>query len=150
MWHTLIIGDLKESEGEHKWSAETIKLENAPAFGEYGDYTNERYTHNSLWLKFSEFVNIKDMFYNENEKLVGKEIGYLKLTHSFLEELRKRIKVFKGKYPDAEATYGDNNLRSLNDFSTPVENLFLCRLVWLEFWINYAIENSENPAIIIN
>lgn len=158
MGYSFTIGDLKkvvekyEEDGVieeyENWSAETIELENAPAFGEPTDRTNERWPSYSAWSEFAEFTNIYDLIYSDTGHLIGSHPGYLELTDDFQKNLKKRKKEFEEKYPKVEATYGNKTSIFEADPNNPPENYFYCRLVWLDFWVDYALENCETPAIV--
>lgn len=126
-----------------------VKLEqhdNAPAFGEPSDYTNSRYPSYTVWSDFCKFVGLYDLFYDEDYGLCRPHPGETPLTTKHKEAIDKAYSDFKNKYPNSVATYGEKQENWYDsDENNPEENGYLCRLEWLKYWIDWALENCEKP-----
>lgn len=121
---------------------------NAPAFGEPTDRQNSRWPSYTAWSNFCDFVGLEDLFYNKEYGILREHPGCVPLTQSHKEEIDKALENFKKKYPKAIPSYSTNvkNIMLEEDPTWPEENNFMVRLVWLKYWVDWALENCENPA----
>lgn len=119
----------------------TVKSERhdqAPAFGEPTDYTNERWPSYSSWSNFCEIAGLTDLFFPDGHSIRGGHPGAFPIEDEFMIQLFERYTEFKEKYPHAVAKFdGDDTLE---------ENGALCRFEWLMYWCNWAHKNCEQPV----
>jgi len=115
-----------------------VKLDNAPAFGEPTDYENERWPSYIAWGEFMRNSNTEFIFKNEEDGLLREHPGVFPIKVEHQIEINNAYHVFKAKYPNAKAEFSGEN--------TPTEDGVLCRLEWLKFWIDWTMENCENPV----
>ena len=110
MGYTLKIGQLKKVvDGDYKYdTAEDVKLENAPAFGEPTDYTNSRWPYYSAWHNFSRFVDLEDLFYNKDSGLIRNHPGCVELTQEHKKEIDEAYQKFYQKYTNCKPGYSPN------------------------------------------
>jgi len=148
MGYNLTIGELKvfyhqdEDEPRVELSTRISHHDEAPAFGEVSDYTNGRYPSYSVWRDFAESVGLLSLFYGKEERddaLLANHPGCVPLTERHRREINEAFVDFKLKYPDAVATYENKNI---------LENGLLCRLVWLHYWVNWALDNCKQPVFV--
>ncbi len=114
-------------------STEVIRLDNAPAFGEPTDHTNERWPSYTSWHDFCVFTGLEVY----NKTLINEHPGFQVLTEKHRTQLQVLIEKYRDKYPNVKPTFDDE---------LP-ENKQMCRLVWLEFWIDWALTNCKKPII---
>lgn len=146
MGYSLIIGEAKIKfnnqyglESTCGLTAEREHHEQAPAFGEPTDFTNERWPSYSAWSDFCSAVGLKDVFYYDGGgHLRGGHPGCVPVETAMQQRVKEALEVYKAKHPDAEATYARED---------KVEG-YLCRLVWLDYWVTWALENCERPVFV--
>ena len=153
MGYTLTIGQLEKfvnEDEDYKYdTAEDVKLENAPAFGEPTDYTNSRWPSYTAWHNFTRFVELEDLFYNKDTGLIRNHPGCVKLTQEHKKEIDQAYQNFYQKYPDCEPGYSPKvnvNNGIYEDKSWPEEKTWAIRLEWLKFWVDWSLENCSDPV----
>lgn len=157
MGYSLTIGELEvQYSREHEdnpyvcCSAKSEKHDAAPAFGEPTDHTSERWPSYGGWHDFAEFVGLEKLFFGRDERddaLIANHPGCVPLTETHRREVNAAFEAFKIRYPNAVPTYGEKQERSWQtDPNNPEENAYMCRLVWLHYWVNWAIDNCERPV----
>lgn len=112
MGYTLKIGQRTEG-----W-AQDARDDNAPAFDEPTDYTNERWPSYTAWAEFCDESGLKSLFYGEGG-LLASHPGIVPLT----DEHKKAI--------DAVGSLSGHNQ---------------VRLEWLQYWVTWALENCSDPV----
>jgi len=149
MGYNLTIGEAKiityaedGLEADCTIGAERIVHHDAPAFGEPTDSTNERWPSYTSWWEFCEFVGLTHAIYDsEQRSLRGGHPGAFPINEKFKKEVDLAMARLIAKYPNAVASYGENE----NDI--PEENGAMCRLIWLQYWTDWALENCETPVL---
>jgi hypothetical protein len=159
MGYTIIIGELKVE--KHKddgtdsdclsFTAEVVRLEKAPAFGEPTDHTNTRWPSYTAWSNAMRGLGLYDLFYNENGHLIGGQSGVRLVTEDLFDEFKTRLRLFEISNPNVTATYGNTeNCLLYPDKNNPEVNAWYVRGVWLEFWMEWALKNCETPVIAVS
>ena len=162
MGYTLTIGefeldfDTKDEDCPHiSLDAKMFKHDDAPAFGEPTDNESQRWPSYTSWSDFCRFSGLYDLFYGKNEAreltrddaLLHEHPGCIPLTEKQRREVNEAYEAFKKKYPNAKPTYGDIPKGSFDgDPNNPEENGQMCRLVWLHYWVNWALDNCKQPV----
>lgn len=160
MGYTLTIGELEMTFDNDEdcpnidLSAEGFCHENAPAFGEPTDNTSSRWPSYISWAEFCRFVGLYDLFYGKNDQkeltrddaILAQHPGCIPLTEKHRREINAAYEAFKIKYPNAVATYGNPKSFFEGDPNNPEENGQMCRLVWLHYWVNWALDNCKKPV----
>jgi len=129
-----------------KIEAESARSDNAPSFGEPTDCTNERWPSYSGWHNFCRVTNLHDLFFNEENGILRDHPGCVPLSIRHKKEIDKSYKLFRSKYPNVVAEYSSKILNDIPDENWPEENGALCRLEWLKYWVDWALENCEKPV----
>ncbi len=139
-------------EDDHKNSMVRIgvrgeKHDEAPAFGEPTDYTNARLPSYTQWHAFCEFTQLIDVFYEGND-FCGGHPGVFPITKQFQTRIRQALKAHKMRYPNAVASYEREKDIGNDDYSEKdyMADGCLCRLEWLKYWTDWAIENCKCPV----
>ena len=104
-------------------------------------------------------VGLFSLFYGKNcsgelirdDALLRNHPGCVPLTERHRKEINEALANFKKVYPNAIATYGrpapeGKMVGFWHDKENPVENGWLCRLVWLHYWVNWALDNCKQPV----
>lgn len=155
MGYTLKIGELKtgvEYDGLYSYlsnEVEGVKLENAPAFGEPTDFTNQRWPSYSSWANAMQFVGLESFMFHEEKGLLRNHPGCVPLVKEHKEVLDNAYEMFYKKYPNCKAGYSPkiNEKEGIyEDDEWPKENDYATRLEWLKFWIDWALENCKCPV----
>jgi hypothetical protein len=149
MGYTITIGNAKprfsKEDGylEARWVVEDAASDDAPTFphDELTKNTNSRSPSYSGWSEFCQEAGIYELFYHDYEGLIRPHPGckLLQKEHWLLVQaaLEKRRRV-SDKLPGFEGWRGED---------TGKYDYVLARLMWLEFWMRWALERCETPAI---
>lgn len=125
-------------------SAKKERHDSAPAFGEPTDFTNERWPSYTTWSEFLRAVGLYELFTDKERGLMRSHPGEALLTKSHQIKIRDALTEYKKKgtapgFPE-----------SMMGGPIPgAENLdpMLARLIWLDYWVTWAVENCENPVL---
>ena len=142
MGYNIYIGDAKlrsEIEGNDLlawWDVDVVRIDDAPAFpgDEASHHVNSRFPSYSAWSDVTDKANLRSLFYDEDEGLFRKHPGCVKIDESHLERVIKaeeRLKSTSALPPG----FGDGF------------NPTLARVMWLRWWMDWAIKNCMVPAI---
>ena len=153
MGYSIVIGEL---EVEKHWddgidsSCISFKArgehhDEAPAFGEPTDHENQRWPSYGAWSDCMKDAGMHDLFFDEG-RLIGGHPGVRLITKDLYSEFSKRKKAFETRHPNATPTYGKADILN-GDPSNPECNSTYCRIVWLDYWMKWALENCETPVI---
>lgn len=126
--------------------AKGTRRDDAPAFGEPTDYTNQRWPGYDSWSDVLSHADMYDLFF-EDGRLIGGHPGVRLVTPELVTVVGVRKADFERRYPHVVATYGDPPSHMEEDPSNPPENETYCRVVWLDYWLRWALENCETPVI---
>ena len=166
MGYTLRIGELQieyiqeDDEPRIDVSAKGFHHDDAPSFGEPTDGESQCWPSYSSWHEFCEFVGLYSLFYGTNQRrgerirddyLIQEHPGCVPLTERHRKEINKALGDFKEAHPNATPTYGKpcpegENPLMWEDKDNPNENAWMVRLVWLHYWVNWALDNCKQPV----
>lgn len=142
MSYDIYIGNavIKEwgDDGELVAAVESMKLEQAPSFNYdvLSQHTNERHPGYSQWDDFCNSAGLHDLFFNQVTGLMRQHPGTFKITYDHYGKIASALKHWKEVHPEAQPRMD----------STDVDGI-LARLLWLEWWTDWALENCKTPAI---
>lgn len=105
---------------------------NAPAFGEPTDFTNERWPSYTAWHNFIKHCGLYELFFCEGH-LIGGHPGIRLITREMLEAITASRVQLESQTPAPVA-----ELSSDSNY---------CRLLWLEYWVKWALDNCKTPVI---
>lgn len=136
MGYTITIGDVQPGElicedGEYRIPMEIEVLtheRDGPRDGSPTDGTNQRWPDYSGWEEFTQTVGLYDMFYNEDTGIMRNHPGVFELT----EEHQMAISRAEGR---------------LKKLPQAVRELHGGRLMWLSYWVEFAVKHCKRPAI---
>ena len=150
MGYNLTIGNAVLAEPDPDTNEYFVEVEGfehpeAPAFGEPTDHTSERWPSYSGWHDFCDEVGLRELFYDEEKGLLAHHPGTVALNRDHLVVIEAALKRRRATNGRKEPGFPDE---------TPAGELIengkdpqLARLVWLEYWVRWALENCERPAL---
>jgi hypothetical protein len=145
MGYTIKIGNAVPvmPQGEDRWAVVGGESPDAPSFpGEEASSTRSpSYTQ---WANFCRDVNLVSLL-GERGALMASHPGVALLRPSDLAAVRAALLAWRERpWPTAERIAG------FNDYDVEPDPRYdgnLARLLWLEFWIDWALRNCEYPAL---
>lgn len=143
-----------EYDGEvcESWPVQGMTHPDAPTFPN-DDMTgngNDRHPSYSAWSHFCTEAGLYELFYDYRGHLHCGHPGTMFLTQGHLEEIQYALKQRQKISTKPPGFDGYPQLNDIGIMETPDEGRFdpiLARLIWLEFWVRWALENCENPGI---
>jgi hypothetical protein len=144
MGYSIFIGNAEletswsaEEGGWARWHVAEHSEDNAPNFigDDLTSNSNGRHPSYSQWDDFCHTVKLHSLFFNKENGLMQEHPGIVPLTTSILEAVRNTREKYTNLYPNAKPGWGDGY-----DYT-------LARLLWLEWWMDWALHNCERPAI---
>lgn len=136
-----------------KYRAESEHHDDAPAFGEPTDYSNDRWPSYGSWFDFCEAAGVTQFIFDDQRRsLRGGHPGYFVMDKTFAQKINAAYKMFSIKYPDAVPTFDDthpNADKVCFPYNTP-QNHTKARFVWLNYWVQYAVKEYGEDAIFYN
>lgn len=152
MGYTLIIGEpsiyINKEENHLSIDVKIEKHDQAPAYGEPTDHENQRWPSYISWRKFCLFVGLQELFYDEDYGLMRSHPGEMLLLNTHKNQIDLALEKFKKQYPNVVAGYSpkiDPKKGIYEDKAWPPENSYMVRLEWLKYWIDWALENCDQP-----
>lgn len=140
MGYTITIGELEVATRPEdalecsgiSFDAKGERHDGAPAFGEPTDFTNSRWPSYSAWHNFAENCGIYDLLFCEGH-LIGGHPGVRLVTKEMLDVVTNARHLMQQTIPELVPT-----LKCNSDY---------CRLLWLEYWMTWALANCKTPVI---
>ncbi len=155
MGYSIVIGELEVEKHEDdgvdtsciSFTARGEHHKEAPAFGEPTDYGNSRWPSYGVWRNVLSDAGMEDLFFCDGH-LIGGHPGIRLITKDLYKEFSKRKQKFERLHPGVRATYGNvENPLIDRDQDNPSCNSTYCRIVWLDYWMDWALKNCETPVI---
>ena len=159
MSYTFLIGNAVpefDKEGgilSARWRVESAESDSAPTFPN-DDMTgngNDRSPSYSAWHAFCREAGIYDVFYDERGHLHAGHPGCVMITKDDLDRVRSSLEMRKeiATLPPGFEGWPKFNKETQTWESDDVGKYdsTLARLIWLEWWMCWALENCETPAI---
>jgi hypothetical protein len=129
---------------------EAFGLPDAPVFENDQLTKNENHRHPSytVWHEMTKQTGIEDLFFNKKTGLMREHPGTQLLTFEHRNQIRQAKERWLEKYPDAVPGFEP----MVFETKPKEEDIFnpgwtLARITWLDFWVNWAVENCEFPVI---
>jgi hypothetical protein len=147
MSYSIYIGERMQGEQEpgedfiYADFAQGISLPEAPKFvnDEMTGNGNSRHPSYSGWSNFVDACGLTDLFYNKTNGLMREHSGCadIDVTH---------LKIVKGAL-DAWPRTKEPGFSGWNGEDQDKYDAVLARLIWLEWWMRWAIENCKRPCL---
>lgn len=168
MGFELTIGEakLQEIEWDDYGAGDTINAyvtaraeahDNAPVFPNdcLSSNTNQRSPSYTTWSDFCDRVGLYKMFYGKEKKdgyrsydgLLAYHPGAAIIGKEHALEVRKALEVYRRENPKSQPGFIPCDFT--NDPEPIPENCdhHLARLIWLDYWFNWAVENCDHPIL---
>jgi hypothetical protein len=127
-----------------RWDVEYVAVDDAPSF--VGDEAtgkgNSRSPSYSAWSDFCRSTGLYEFFYDDRGNLHAGHPGCLGISKEDADFVTAALHRYRAKStlpPGFESDHFHNG--------PPTRDYHLARLMWLEFWMQWAIKNCETPAI---
>lgn len=141
MGYTITIGELRVdadpsvgTDEDGIWmTADGVTNEDAPAFGEPTDHSNSRWPSYSAWADTMRDVGLYEHFFYGGT-LLGGHPGVRLVTPALVSVVSTALDTYRYSHDESPA------------FGTNV-GANLCRLIWLDYWMRWAISNCKVPVI---
>jgi hypothetical protein len=126
------------------WEVESATSDEAPTFinDQLTGNSNGRHPSYSAWSDFCRTTGLYDLFYKEWEGLIHKHPGCVMITEDDYAEVHNALEKYK---KTATKPPGFDDWRDSAD--KIAYDPYLARLMWLDFWMRWALDNCETPAI---
>lgn len=138
--------------------AESVSHPDAPAFGEPTDHTSSRWPSYTVWADFCRQAGIEELFFGGGWVVGLHGGGYAPCSDNFHREtpmlaehpgvavimpadadyVRAALTRYQAKHPDVEPGFTESN---------NVAAATLARLIWLDYWFDWAVKNCTNPVL---
>jgi hypothetical protein len=130
---------------EARWVVQAASSAQAPVFpnDELTRNTNERSPSYSVWSDFCRKTGLYEFFYEESGHLKAGHPGCVGITKEdadFVTAALKRYQATATLPPGFEEAFPSKD-------EPPRYDYHLARLIWLEWWMRWAVANCETPAI---
>ena len=123
----------------------------APAFpfDEMSRNLNGRHPGYTQWDRFARRAGLLSLFFDAVSGLMREHPGCFELTPLHLEQVRSARMDWQLRHPDTEPGFDWSGYlrREIQDDGIRGRDGMLARLLWLEWWIEWALTNCERPAI---
>jgi hypothetical protein len=120
------------------WKVVETENDYAPNFP--GDHVtakrNIRMPSYTGWSEFCDKVGLTELFFARPEGLFFQHPGCVMITQDHYQQVYDALKEYR-KHAKRPPGYDDFGNLDYN----------LARLMWLEYWMKWALENCETPAI---
>lgn len=147
MGYTIRIGNATPREiGDEycgdRWIVEGYSHEGAPTFpnDEMTGNSSSRFPSYSGWEKFVTAAGIEDLFHDVEHGLMRKHPGTALLTESHWQQIKDALESWK---QNAHLPPGFTE----HPLSPTQYDGVLARLLWLEYWFRWVLDNCKTPAI---
>lgn len=142
MGYTITVGELRVQKDPEdgiepdclSFRADGAGSPDAPAFGNPTDRTNSLWPSYTAWAETMRISGLTDAFFYQGS-MIGGHPGVRLVTPELVETVTYALRGLEAKNPNAKAEYGTD------------VGAAMCRLIWLDYWLRWAIENCETPVI---
>ena len=157
MGYTLTIGNAEpvhsKDDGElyAAWDVIYITSDDAPTFpnDEMTGNSSQRSPSYSAWAEFCRAVGLYELFYDKYDGLLASHPGCVMLTQSHADQIAAALAAYPRTLPPGFAEWPHFD-EATGTLWTPDEGKYdakLARLLWLDYWVRYALTNCETPAL---
>lgn len=159
MGYTITIGNAKpefsKDDGElwARWTVDGKTSSEAPTFpnDEMTGNSNSRSPSYTAWAEFCTEAGFHDLFLEKYEGLMAEHPGCKMLLPEHLLIVQAALAKWKRTATKQPGFCGWGKFNEITQkWETPDEGKYdhtLARLLWLEFWMRWALDNCETPAI---
>jgi len=161
MGYTVAIGDLKHHEPEYDEDRHEFLYTTGAVYTTHVDAPNEAYLGRcntrsptySVWSEVCNDLGLKGLLNNSPTSSKGfnaKEV--IMIDEEFVKEFTILAELFRKNNPTIVPKYTDDTPDTTDTTDEEMKYMVLCgsmvRLVWLEFWIDWAVKNCKTPVMV--
>jgi hypothetical protein len=130
-----------EDELYASWVVESATSDDAPTFinDQMTGNSNGRHPSYSGWSDFLKKTDLGDLFYKD---LMEQHPGCVQIKPEHYERVHSALEDYQ-KIATKPPGFGD----WMNNVDGSQYDPYLARLIWLDFWMKWALDNCETPAI---
>lgn len=96
---------------------------------------NSRHPAYSTWHDVTKIVGLEDLFFNKKTGLMREHPGCFRLTNEHYNQIAAALERYQSRHPKAKPGFSDE-----------LDGV-LARLIWLEWWVRWALANCKAPSI---
>jgi hypothetical protein len=131
------------------WEVTNSIHQDCPTFVGDNNKTNVRAPSYSVWADFCRNVGLEDMFYIPAHNKTGKKPkGVILLTQDSLGLVSNSLAEYKNKVKIPPG-FEEDDYATANATIPGNYDGHLARLIWLAWWIEWALSNCKMPALSI-
>lgn len=104
--------------------------------------SNSRSPSYSVWADFCRSTGLYDMFYNSGGNLIAGHPGCMGITEDDADRVSEVLRLYQRR-----ATLPPGFEKEWDYEGEPNYDYHLARLIWLEWWMQWAVHNCDIPAI---
>lgn len=126
-----------------------IKIPDAPTFpnDEMTGNSNNRHPGYIGWSEFCKRAGLYDLFFNHATGLMREHPGHVTLEEQHACVISKALERWKQAHPNAAPGF-DVPYPWQEGYGVPLGyDPILARLLWLDWWVRWALEHCEHAAI---
>lgn len=120
--------------------------------------SNNRHPGYGAWADFTESVGLHDLFFNKGTGLMREHPGCFVLTQEHADRISEALADYNKQYPSAKPGFAEpfmpmragpvsSDSRRMGAPDRVVANYHMARLIWLDWWVRWALKNCKRPAI---
>lgn len=124
-----------------------IRQPDAPTFpnDDMTGNSNNRHPGYSQWSEFLRIAGLYDLFFNRRTGLMRQHPGHAELQECHAQAIEQALMRWKASHPDAQP--GFEAFSWGEDVPEVGYDSILARLIWLDWWVKWALEHCEHAAI---
>ncbi len=123
------------------WEIEPATLMDAPAFpNDVAQHTNSRSPSCTVWHNFCKNTGLIDLFYRQDGELRS-GYGCIGITQQDADLVTAALSRYRAKARLPPGFEINDAYRGASNYDYD-----LARLMWLEWWMQWAVKNCETPA----
>lgn len=125
-----------------------IKQDDAPTFpnDEMTGNGNDRHPSYWGWSHFCDITGLTPLFFDQEAGLMREHPGLQPLHAEHALVIDQALKRWKEAHPNTEPGFEKFDFMT-GESSNYGYDATLARLIWLDWWVKWALKNCENPAI---
>lgn len=152
MGYTFVVGNAKPTHDKDdfpylraRWEVDIKTLKSAPTFvnDEMTGNSNSRSPSYTVWAEFARATGLYEFFFDDRGHLHAGHPGCVGITQEDADLVTAALNRYKSK---AVHPPGFSDWYGKTPDDKPVD-AHLARLIWLEFWMQWAVKNCKTPAI---
>lgn len=126
-----------------------LHLPDAPVFpnDEMTNNGNDRHPGYSGWSEWCREVDLYDLFFAEYTGLMCEHPGNRALRQDHADRIEAALKRWQESHPDAIPGFDEWDMRNPGKEPEHKYDPMLARLIWLDWWVKWALANCERPCI---